>query len=671
MSSLSAAITSLQVSQRALDIISNNLANANTPGYHRQVARLASAEPLTVGNFSFGQGVNLEGIGQVRSEVLERAFTRQQGDNGRLESALTLATRLESEVSTDEGSALARIENLFNDLQQLSTRLNEPGLRNVIVNQADGLTKELNGLAGGLRLFQQDVDQQIALTVRDVNTFSKQIAELNVQIARSENQSIPAADLRDQRDQLINNLGQLVDIDVSEGNSGQATVISNGAVLVIGSNATGFQTNLKPDQAASIKIQNTDTLVEVRNGKLAGLLDIRNGLLADTRREINQVATQLIRSFDAIHSQGVGLTGGFARLEGQRAVDDINAPLNQAGLDFPPQSGDLFIGVTNTATKERIVYKLPPLSPGALSLSGLAAAITTATTPNTVPPGQPRVQGYANSESGTLNLQAAPGFTFDFGGGFDTKPGVVGGGTPLSTSSLTLGGANTNTGNDQYSFRFSGAGQIGGTDGLLLTVTDQAGNNVGEFNIGRGYAAGTALRLSNGVTVSVSAGQVDPADEFTSSIVGNSDTGGFLPALGLNTFFTGRDAESIKVNADLLKDPRRLATSRTGQPGDSSNLQRLLGTRDDALFAEGTLDFNAFSTSIVARIGTKVQTSTQDQETAESLLDRITAEREGLSGVDPNEELVHMVKFQKQFEIAAKFIATVNQTLDELLRIVG
>ena len=127
----------------------------------------------------------------------------------------------------------------------------------------------------------------------------------------------------------------------------------------------------------------------------------------------------------------------------------------------------------------------------------------------------------------------------------------------------------------------------------------------------------------------------------------------------------------MAVNGELLKDPRRLATSLTGKPGDSTNLQRLLGTRNQALFAGGTLDFNAFSTSIVATIGTRVHDSTQQQETAQGLLDRITAEREGLSGVDPNEELVHMVKFQKQFEIAAKFISTVNQSLDELLRVIG
>lgn len=671
MSSLSAAISSLQVSQRALDIISNNLSNANTPGYHRQVARLAGQEPLTVGSLSFGQGVSLTGIGQIRSQVLERAFTRQQSDNGRLETELGLATRLESQVTVDDGSALGRIESLFADLQQLSTRLSEPGLRNVIVNQADSMAKEFNSLAGGLRLFQQDVDGQIASTVKEVNSFAKQIAELNVQIARSENSNVPAADLRDQRDQVINDLAQLVDVEVSEGNSGAATVISNGAVLVIGSNATGFTTNLKPNQEASIKIQNTDTLVDVKNGKLAGLLDLRNGLLTQTRKQIDEVATQLIRQFDAIHSQGVGLTGGFTRLDGQRVVADINAPLNNTGLAFPPQPGDLFIGVTDSKTGERIVFQVPPIAPGALSLAGLATAISSATTPSTFPPSSPRVQAFANAESRTMTLQAAPGFTFDFGGGFNTKPGVVGGGTPLSTSSLTLGGAYTDTKNDEYSFNFSGPGQVGSTAGLRLLVTNSAGDNVGTFDIGQGYAAGTALKLANGITVSIGAGQVDSVDTFQTHIVGNSDTGGVLPALGLNTFFSGNNAESMAVNGELLKDPRRLATSLTGKPGDSTNLQRLLGTRNQALFAGGTLDFNAFSTSIVATIGTQVQDTTQQQETAEGLLDRISAEREGLSGVDPNEELVHMVKFQKQFEIAAKFIATVNQTLDELLRIVG
>ena len=753
---LNTAVSSLQVSQRALTVIGNNLANANTEGYHRQQAQLANRVPVQVGNLSFGSGVNFVDIRQIRSEVIESSFTFQSADNGRLASTLRVQTRLESRISIESSSPLTRIEGLFNELEQLSTRLEDSALQNAVSTEANALTSEFNSLHQDLAQLQLDIDQEIRGKVDEANALTEQIAALNVEIARSVNSGFTPADLLDRRGQAINELAELIDVRIQEGNAGQSTVIAGNSALVIGSEAVEIAASIDPEADAAIVIDATDAIMPLIGGELTGLIEFRNGLLQDVRGRLDQLATGLISEFDALHTEGVGTSGGFERLDSQRLVSDIDVPLSEAGLDFPPIDGDLFIGVTNTATGERSVIQLPPIDPESLTLRELAANITNAT---------PNVSAVADDQAGGLTILAEPGFEFEFTGGTDDSPvrtisnspslsvegsyggaatqtlmfafngtGIVGqdvagpgsltldvtdpdtgttttfdigsaytpgqglivngltlrlgagsvtngtnvnaavapgGATSLSNAApISLGGAYTGSTNGSLNFAFSGAGTIGLTAGLNLIVTDEAGDAITTVNVGSGYAIGDDIDVLDGVTVSLAAGDVVAGETFRSELVGDPDTSNILRGLGLNTFFTGSTAQDIGVNQEILNDSGRIATSRTREVSDSSNLQRLVAVREQRVFASSTQDLRAFSTQILADVGLEVQTTTELQETADVLTQRITEERASISGVDPNEELVEMVKFQRQFEIAARFLSTVNQTIDELLNVI-
>lgn len=753
---LTTAVSSLQASQRALTVVGNNLANANTEGYHRQQAQLANRVPVSIGNLSFGRGVNFVDIRQIRSEVIESNFTFQSADNGRLESSLRVQTRLESRISIESSSPLTRIEGLFNELEQLSTRLEDAALRNAVAGEAKALTDEFNSLHEDLAQLQLDIDREIRGKVDEANALTTRIAELNVEIARSVNSGFTPADLLDRRGQAINDLAELIDVRVDDGNSGQATVLASNSAIVIGNENVEIAASIEPGAEAAIVIDATKTVMPLTGGELTGLVEFRNGLLQDVRTQLDELARGLISEFDAVHTEGVGTAGGFERLDSQRLVSDIDVPLLEAGLDFAPIAGDLYIGVTNTTTGERSVIQLPPIDPDSLTLRELAANITNAT---------PNVSAVADDQTGGLTILAEPGFEFEFTGGTDDSPvrtisnspslsiegsyggaatqtltfqfngtGTVGqdvagpgsltldvtdpdsgttttfdigsaytpgqglivngltlrlgagsvtngttvngavspgGSTSLANAApISLGGAYTGSTNGELNFAFSGPGTIGLTDGLNLTVTDASGDTITTVNVGSGYAIGDDIDVLDGVTVSLAAGDVVAGETFTSDLVGDPDSSNILRGLGLNTFFTGSSAQDISVNQEILNDSNRIATSRTREVSDSSNLQRLVAVREQQVFASSTQDLRAFSTTILADVGLEVQTTTELKETADALTQRITEERSSISGVDPNEELVEMVKFQRQFEIAARFLSTVNQTIDELLNVI-
>ena len=176
--------------------------------------------------------------------------------------------------------------------------------------------------------------------------------------------------------------------------------------------------------------------------------------------------------------------------------------------------------------------------------------------------------------------------------------------------------------------------------------------------------------MTDGVTVALAAGTANDGDVFSTRVVAETDTAGILTALCLNSFFDGHDASDIRVRFDLVSSPNLLAAARSGQPGDGSNLRRMAAVRDLPLLKGGTQTLSQSLVSLVGDVGARVQELDELETNQQSFADRLDAERQSVSGVDANEELVKMVEFQRAFQLASRYINAVNETLDELFRII-
>lgn len=655
MLQFSIGISALQTAQQGLSITGNNLTNASTPGYHRQTAEIASNIPTQSFGLSVGTGVSVTDINRAVSDQLDTALTQQQTQNGFTDISLTTGTQIQSVISTNTNSPATQLEALLNQLQQLSATPMDGSSRQATVTSANTVANTFNTAAADLSQIQNGLDSQMSGDVAQVNILSKQIADLNAKISAFNSQGISANTLLDQRGQLVNNLAHLMNIQVSNGNNGQITVITSGTPLVIGtqSQTLVFGTG---QGVAAVSAKGSDAALSLSGGELGGLLSERNGELANFQSRLDKLARQIVTSFNAIQSTGLGGNGGFTDLTGQNGVSSSTARLNAAGLAFPPTSGSLFVGVTNTATGQRTVTEVP-INPQSQSLQDVANSITS-TVPN--------VQAFVNSQTGTLTLTSSTGYTFDFTGGFSSSPTTnFPGGT---TSVPTIGGIYSGTKNDNYTFTFTSSGTVGVTPGLQAQVTNSAGDVIGTVNVGQGYQPGKAITVANGVTLNLGSGNATSGDSFSTSVISNPDTAGLLSALGLNTMFTGSSAATMAVSSDIKADPSRLATSRTGQPGDISNLIRFTGLGSAAVL-NGSQTFSQYSNQMVSDIGDSVQSLTQQQTTNQTLTTNITSQQQSVSGVDTNEELANVMKFQQMFEIASKYIGAVNDALTQLLQI--
>ncbi|MEK6257861.1 MAG: flagellar hook-associated protein FlgK [Planctomycetota bacterium] len=657
MAMYSIGVSALQAAQRALEVTGHNIANANTPGYHRQVPKLASQSAMQLGGQSIGRGVELIDIQRAVNAQLESSLTQQVTENGATGVRLSTMFRLESRWSTEGASPAGRLEILFNDLEQLSTRLNDGASRKVVLSTAASTAREFNSLATDMYQMREDLDRSLIEVVNEINPLVKQIATFNVEIARLTSQGISPNDLLDQRNQLVNELAERLPIEIQNGNQGQITILAAGTPLVIAGSPQEVVMGASDSGATEILVAGSDSPLQITGGRLGGLLDLRNTQLGAYHVRLDELARAVSRAFDGVQSTGVGVDGGFGQLNGQRGVKDVTAKLDVAGLGFPPQAGSLFVTMTNTATGAKTITEVA-INPATQSLQDVAAALSSAV---------PNFSAFVNTQVGTLSLNAAPGYKFDFTGGVDPNSTTTF--TAGTTTTATMGGVYTGAANDVYNVTFLSSGTVGVTPGLQARVTNQAGEIVTTLDIGQGYEAGQPLLIANGVTVSLAVGAVASGDSFATKVVGQPDTAGLLTALGLNTFFSGDDAATLKLNADLAGNPNRLATSRTGQPGDASNLQRLIALRDSPILNDGQLTFSKAYNLTVADIGTEVRALSQLHDTNQLLTDRIQSEIQSDSGVDPNEEMVEVLKYQRMFQMAAKYINTVNDTFEDLLRL--
>lgn len=656
MLQFSIGLSALQSAQQALQVVGNNVANASTPGYHRQTVQMQALSPMVVNGQAFGRGVELSGVQRVVDQQIETALTAQGTTNSYTDTLQTTLSQLQSLIPTDSSSISSQLGTLFNDLQTASSQLNTGASRQVVIADATSIAQQFNSLSNSMSTMRNGLDQSIQGSVDKLNPLLQQIANLNTQIAAQENAGVVPNDLLDERDQLVNNVAQQIPIQTQDSGQGEITVLQSGVPLVIGGEYRQLVVNQDKSGNISVSVDKSTQPLTLDGGELGAYLDARSTELPKYQDMLDTLARQVSAAFDGIQSTGFSVGGGYTQVLGQRAANSVDVPLNSAGLSFPVQAGTLVIGVTNTTTGQRTLTQVS-IDPATQSLTDVANAIGGAI---------PNLQAFVSKQAGTLSLMADPGYAIDFAGGVSSAPTTsFSAGT---TVTATTGGSFTGATNDVYKFTFLSSGTVGVTPGLQAQVTDQAGDILGTIDVGQGYSAGQPITGPNGVTLSLSAGNVTAGDSLSTLVSGQPDSSGILTALGLNTFFSGTDASSLRVNSQLARNPDLLATSQTGQPGDTSNLQRFVGLQNAKLMNNGSQTLIQNFTQFVSTLGSQVSALNEQASTNQVLTRQLQNQQQTASGVNVNDEMMSLIQYQQMFQSASQYISAINSMYEQLFQ---
>ncbi len=647
-------VSALRSAQAGMAAISGNLANAATPGYHRQVAQLSETVGAQVANIRVGAGVEVNNVQRLRSVWVEQSLLRNSSATGSADVRSDVARQLDTLFQVTDGSLTSRVEDFFNSWQDLSSQPAETTVRYDLLATASALTAEINDLHGRLSGLSLDLDTQIKDTVKTINQLTANIATLNRDIAIAEASGKEANDLRDKRDYLVTQLSQYVDIRSHE-TTGQPHVFSaaNGSMLI-----TTRAPTLEVVQTGGkyqLVIDGWTSPLPAGSGKLAGLLEAKNSIVGDLQKRLETFAYDLVRTADQLHAQGLGLNGPFSSLNGERSVSDVTVPLSQAAQGFPISNGVLTVTMTDRTTGKRTAYAVA-IEPAVDSLNDVAARLSSI----------PNLRATVSAQTGRLTLISDDGYGFDFTNQLPTHPDTS---QWTSASEIRIDGRYSGAANANWTIQLSGPGTIGVTPGLRAQVLDSSGNLMGDWNVGLGYAAGDMLSTSQGVTISFGSGTVAGTDTATLRVTADPDETGILSSLGLNSLFTGTSSGNFAVRKELLDSPALLAAGQSARSGDNTNATAFAALANALVADRGSLTFLEALAQMTADAGSLVQTITREVDQLAAIHVDLSTQQQAISGVDPNEELVKLLEFQRMFQAASKYISTINSAMDDLFGI--
>jgi flagellar hook-associated protein 1 FlgK len=249
---LGSALSALKAQQAKLAVASNNIANAQTPGYSRRVVNLSEKSSLDSSNFrGLGYGVEIQSVRRVTDSLLHRNLLIETSQLNFHSSQKSLLEKLDAlfGINGVGGALQAKIDEFFQSLENAAQNPSSSAYRQAVIQKGSLLADTIRLTFSSLAAAQREANSLLLDHVEKVNQLTSQIAALNQQIAgfEAQNGHESALDLRDQRDALLQQLARYVNFDTVETSNGQVSIfLKNGIALVNGSNTLELKALTNP-----------------------------------------------------------------------------------------------------------------------------------------------------------------------------------------------------------------------------------------------------------------------------------------------------------------------------------------------------------------------------------------------------------------------------------------
>ena len=287
MGSLYVGASGLQTSQNALNTTSHNLSNLDTVGYVRQQVLLGDRTYSNVGNSSIssqqvGLGVNYEKVRQVRDFFLDQTYREEKGRAAFYETSYDVINEIETLFGEMEGVAFqTSLSDLWTAVQELQKDPSSTVVQGQLVSKAATFIERAGSVYSGLSSYQSTLNDEVKDIVGTINKYGNQISALNEQIRKLEIGSEEANDLRDQRNQLLDELSSYANISYDEDQEGVVSVKIEGSTFIARDRVYEMGTVMDPGTGFYTPVwpQNSDTPVFDLTKEISSDLDSDIGKL--------------------------------------------------------------------------------------------------------------------------------------------------------------------------------------------------------------------------------------------------------------------------------------------------------------------------------------------------------------------------------------------------------
>lgn len=646
MSILNIANSGLNAFQNGLSVTANNIANAKTRGYSRQSIDFTPSPSQFFAGSYLGTGVTTSSIYRNADQFANYQVRNTQSFKSQYESFYLQASQIDKLISQSGSNISTSIQSFFDALSQLNNAPDSGASRDVVFKQSQLLTQQFTFMQKQIDEYQNNSTAQIAQIANQINQITNGIAATNQKLMSAPN----SPELLDQRDELLKQLSDFVDITTFDQGDGTINVaIASGEMLVAGTQQRNLRVSSDQSNLLGTKVLlgngagQLDITAELSSGQIGGLLSYEKSVLTKANQMIGQMAIGLSLAFNAQHQLGMDANNQI----GKNFFTDYNSTAEQLKRATPATlntgTGVLSVAISDISKTQLSDYQLVVSDVGSNQVrliresDGTSTTLTWSNNPPAPPGGQIVLDGMtitvndmtalANNDSYTLTptRNAAQSFALQL-----AESQQIALASPVVTSApLTNGGTgnialgsifNTSAVTNQYSIQF-----ISDTEFNVVDLTNSTTTGPLTFTPN----AENTIQIPDSVNPSYSiilSGMPQPGDEFT-------------------------------------------ANYNAGAIGDNRNGLLLGGVQGNKYFASGTESMMDRYSDLLVDIGGQTQQAKRDYDASNVLYTQAVGYQSSISGVNLDEEAANLMKFEQAYEAAGKLMAIASQMMNVLFDI--
>jgi flagellar hook-associated protein 1 FlgK len=309
--SLSTAVQALNAASGAIQITNNNISNANTPGYTREVTILQEAGSSSENGISLGNGVEFGGYQSVRDELLQTRIEQETQAQSSANAQLSSLQAIQPTFTTSKTDIGTEMSALFSSISSLSTDSTSSNLQQTVLASGQSLATAFNTASSTLTSQQSGLNTQVTQDVSEINQLSKQIAALNPQITNLKaSGQTDGGTLQDQQDALVLKLSALTNVSVTQTDNGVTLTTGDGTPLVVGLQSYNLQTSTGTDGMQHVLNQNGDNITSsITSGDLGGTIQTRDTTIPGLLTQLNTLANQFATAINTAQASGYDQNG--------------------------------------------------------------------------------------------------------------------------------------------------------------------------------------------------------------------------------------------------------------------------------------------------------------------------------------------------------------------------
>ncbi|OSN03433.1 flagellar hook-associated protein FlgK [Lonsdalea britannica] len=311
------ASSGLKAANVAISTTANNISNIYTDGYNRQSVSVAQNTGTQKPYGTIGNGVNVVSVDRAYDSLVVNQLRSASSNLAGTKAYSDQVSQIDNLLSDSDNSLSTLMSSFFSSIQSLSTNASDASARQTVISSAQSMVNQFSSTDKYLQDMDSSINAELKSSVDQINTYSKQIANLNEKIVQLGSGSSSANALLDQRDQLINELNNFVGVTTTTQDSMVSVSLANGMTLVQGNASYNLVTMTSPDDPSRTEVAYDNGISKpiqlssdsLESGSVSGLLTFRTETLDTARNQLGQLALSLASSFNTQHKEGVDLNG--------------------------------------------------------------------------------------------------------------------------------------------------------------------------------------------------------------------------------------------------------------------------------------------------------------------------------------------------------------------------